>query len=227
MKDLILLHGAIGASSQLEPLAAILEAEYTVHLLNLPGHGGTPLPPGGFSMDGFVQTLFDYIQEQQLKQPSIFGYSMGGYVALMLARTYPDSVQQVITLATKFDWSAEIAEKEIAMLQPEVIEKKLPAFAAQLATRHAPVSWKDQLAHTANLLTALGSTDPLRRDPQLIKQPVMLMLGDRDKMVSLDETINFYRKLPNACLTVLPSTPHPIEQIDVEVLSVFIRRFIA
>lgn len=39
MQPLLLLHGAIGATDQLEPLAAELNSYYDVHMLNFPGHG--------------------------------------------------------------------------------------------------------------------------------------------------------------------------------------------
>jgi hypothetical protein len=52
------------------------------------------------------------------------------------------------------------------------------------------------------------------------------MLGDRDKMVSLEETVTVSKQLPNASLAVLPQTSHPVEKADPVVLSFFIRRFI-
>ena len=45
------------------------------------------------------------------------------------------------------------------------------------------------------------------------------MLGDRDKMVSLDETVAVYKSLPNAEMCVLPNTPHPLEQADTGLLT--------
>lgn len=41
------------------------------------------------------------------------------------------------------------------------------------------------------------------------------MLGDRDKMVTLDETVNAYKAIPGAALSVFPETPHPLEKVDV------------
>jgi esterase/lipase len=40
MKDILLLHGAIGAKDQLQPLADALKDRYIVHTLNFSGHGG-------------------------------------------------------------------------------------------------------------------------------------------------------------------------------------------
>jgi hypothetical protein len=53
----------------------------------------------------------------------------------------------------------------------------------------------------------------------------MLLLGDRDKMVLLEETVAVYKSLPNAQMAVLPCTAHPIEQVDIALLDFFVRRF--
>ena len=47
MKTILLLHGAIGAADQLQPLAQVLAAHYNVHTLSFSGHGGiTPHADG-------------------------------------------------------------------------------------------------------------------------------------------------------------------------------------
>jgi pimeloyl-ACP methyl ester carboxylesterase len=199
MKDIILLHGAIGASKQLEPLANVLKEVYKVHLLNLPGHAGKPFPKQGFSMEGFAEALLEYLDEHEIQTVSIFGYSMGGYVAMIFAQNYPERVEKIITLATKFYWDETVAAKEIMLLQPETIESKIPAFARELEKRHAPLDWKQQLAHTRDLLTSLGKKNILT--PGIFNKitiPCLLMLGDRDAMVSLSETEAVYKALPNA-----------------------------
>ena len=60
-----------------------------------------------------------------------------------------------------------------------------------------------------------------------IKTPSLLLLGDRDKMISTDETFAVYKQLPNAQLGILPATAHPIEKANIATLSFFIEQFIA
>ncbi|MBK7855574.1 MAG: hypothetical protein IPJ79_12335 [Bacteroidetes bacterium] len=55
---------------------------------------------------------------------NIFGYSMGGYVALWLARFKPHLVQFVFTLATKLNWNEETSAKENRMLNANKMEEK-------------------------------------------------------------------------------------------------------
>jgi pimeloyl-ACP methyl ester carboxylesterase len=151
---------------------------------------------------------------------------MGGYVGLYLAKHQPEKIDKVITLATKFHWDEPTAQKECGMLNAEAIAGKVPAFAASLEERHAPNDWKDVLGKTKDMLSAMGKDNPLKPDDyKNINTASLILLGDRDKMVPLDETVAVYRSLPDAQMGILPGTPHPIEQIDPELLAFHITRF--
>jgi pimeloyl-ACP methyl ester carboxylesterase len=113
------------------------------------------------------------------------------------------------------------------MLQPEVIEQKVPRFAETLQRRHAPGDWKQVMERTSVMLGALGENNALQIDAYTtVSTPTLIMLGDRDKMVSLEETLAVYKQLPQAQLAVLPGTPHPIEQVSAEMLASMITRFL-
>lgn len=228
METIILLHGAIGAKDQLESLAIELKQQgYNVFALSFSGHGQTPFATN-FGIEQFVLELEQFIKTNNLDKPTVFGYSMGGYVALYLARHYPQLVSSVVTLGTKLHWDAATAARETAMMQPTIIEQKVTAFAQQLQQRHSPADWKVVMHKTAQMLTAMGNENPIQTaDYKLIQAPVLLMLGDRDKMVSLDETVAVYKQLTNAQLAVLPATSHAIEMVDVKFICTLIKKFVA
>ena len=227
MQHLLLLHGAIGAKDQLQPLATAFQDKYIVHTLNFSGHGGNDFPLEPFSMEVFANDVLHYLQQNNINQANVFGYSMGGYVAMYLAKHHPQLINKVVTLATKFYWDETIASKEIKMLDADTIEQKIPAFATQLQQRHTPQNWKLLLEKTITLLLSLGKNNTLQlEDYTTINTPSLLLLGDRDKMITLDETLAVYKQLPNAQLGMLPNTAHPIEKINIELLSFFIRQFI-
>lgn|GEM_PF-54049 len=215
---ILLLHGAIGSNAQLDILREALASSYDVHAPNFPGHGGEPSSET-FSIPGFVDFVKDYIDSHQLNRPVVFGYSMGGYVACCLSLKYPGYVSRIITLATKFYWDEHTAAAEIKMLQPDLLEQKVPKFAEALVQRHGAAHWKGLLHQTASLLEGLGKQPVLKtEDYPTITTPCLLLVGDRDKMVSIEETASVYRTLPSARFAVLPATPHPIEQAPVDLL---------
>ena len=226
MKHLLLLHGAIGSSEQLQKLKDDLSNVFIVHSINFSGHGGVSLPSHSFSIALFANDVISWMDSQSIARISIFGYSMGGYVALYLAKHYPYRIEKVFTLATKFHWTPEIAAQEIKMLNAGKIEEKIPAFAETLKKRHLPNDWKIVLAKTIEMMVELGNKNALMdNDYQSIVIPVILSIRDNDKMVSLDETTTVNKQLKNSGLLLLPNTSHPIETINASLLSRHIRSF--
>ncbi|TDH25113.1 alpha/beta fold hydrolase [Segetibacter sp. 3557_3] len=229
--DLILLHGATGSSRQFDPLHSRFSAGYNLHPLNFNGHGGSTVQDE-FTIPRFAAEVGEYIKQHCIHETTVmpvnvFGYSMGGYVAMYLARHSPQLVNKVVTLGTRFSWNTEVAEREIAMLNPEKIEAKVPAFAGKLAQDHGVDNWKRVLTHTAAMLGEMGEKNPLQpEDYALIKCPCLLMVGDRDKLVPVSETEQVYKQLGNAELAVLPSTGHALEQVNPELLSMMVNRFL-
>ena len=93
MNSLLLLHGAIGAKDQLQPIAEQLKNTFDVHTLNFSGHGGEPMP-SSFSIEQFAGDVLLFLKQNNISKTNIFGYSMGGYVALYLAKHHPDRLKR-------------------------------------------------------------------------------------------------------------------------------------
>jgi pimeloyl-ACP methyl ester carboxylesterase len=224
---LLLLHGAIGSSTQLKTISDILNEKFDVHLLDFSGHGGKDIPEEQFSIKLFCNDVLKWLEHHNLSRINIFGYSMGGYVAIYFARHYPQMANRIFTLGTKFHWTPESALKEVKMLDPLKISEKVPAFAQTLLKRHEPGDWKKILFKTSEMMLLMGSNPPLTsEDFSVIESKILLCVGDRDKMVSIDETINVYNQLKNAGLIVLPETGHAIEEVKTDSLDYFLTGFI-
>jgi pimeloyl-ACP methyl ester carboxylesterase len=189
-----------------------------VHAVEFPGHGATP--PGADDADDFrIERLADALAAALdalgIGRAVLFGYSMGGYVALHLAATRPARVAAVVTLGTKLAWTPEVAARDAARLDPAGMRAKVPRFAEQLAARHQGAGgWEAVLARTAALLTRLGEAPPVT-DAVLggIACPVRVLVGDRDATLPVAECVAAARVLPEGELGVLPGTPHPLEQV--------------
>jgi len=220
-RPLLLLHGAIGSSAQLKPLAdELLKSGFEPKLFDFAGHGGKTIPEGPFSIPLFAAEVIRWMNEQRITSIDIFGYSMGGYVALYLAKYYPERIGKIMTVATKLSWDVPTSQKEVKLLDPQKIKDKVPKFAGTLQQRHAPANWETVLSKTAEMMLKMGLDAPLKDDSFVeIKNPVQLCVGDRDTMVSIEETLHVYRQLQNGSFCVLPYTPHPVEQMDMQMLT--------
>lgn len=226
MESIILLHGAIGAKSQFVTLANELKKKFEVHLLNFSGHGTADVV-SDFSIQLFSYDLLNYMNQFPGKKFHVFGYSMGGYVALYTELHHPGTLISVFTYGTKFKWDKEIAEKECKMLNADKIAEKLPAFANELALRHGEENWKHVLDKTAKMMLKMGENPPLKDDEfSKINIPVIISWGDADKMVSKEESVNVKNRLCNGFFKSYTNWPHPIEKLDYEVLANDIELFV-
>ncbi len=226
MENILLLHGALGSKAVFTDLKQNLQAKYKVFTLDFPGHGGLAIPQEPYIMPLFEESIFAFLNEMGIQKTHIFGYSMGGYAALCFALKYPERVSSIFTLATKFAWSPAVAEHEIKKLNPAQIEEKVPHFAQELAKRHAPQNWKQVVHETASMMTNLGNTPLLTPETlRLVNIPVQLGLGDRDRMVTVEETLWAFKLLQNANLLVIPNARHPLEKVPTKRLVHEIEQF--
>ncbi|MBC8755592.1 alpha/beta hydrolase [Kordia sp. YSTF-M3] len=225
--NLLLLHGALGSKAQLKPLQELLSKDFNVHTLNFEGHGGR-FSTNDFCMERFAENVAEKLQTLAISKTHIFGYSMGGYVALQLAKKYPELVDRIVTLGTKFNWSLEAAQQEVKMLNSSKIEEKVPAFAKYLQELHQPNDWKEVLQKTADMMLALANGKKLINDDlHQIQHKILIGIGALDTMVTIAESENAASQLPNATLRIIEDVKHPIEKVDTNVLATVIRNFIA
>jgi pimeloyl-ACP methyl ester carboxylesterase len=86
---LLLIHG-IGSRRQIwDPVLPLLAEERDVVRVDLPGFGeSSPLPEGGdVSPGGLADVVAKFCAELDLERPHVAGNSLGGWIALELART--------------------------------------------------------------------------------------------------------------------------------------------
>lgn len=231
---LLLLHGALGTSAQLAPLAtalagALADVPRDVQLPEFAGHGTSPpdANPWRLRIEALGERLVARLDAHGIGAVRAFGYSMGGYVALWLARHHPARVERVMTLGTKLTWQPAPAAREAAMLDVATMRAKVPAFAQRLAAAHTAMGWEALVSATAEMMTWMGEHAPLTEgDLRAIPHPVRLVVGDRDATVSVDECARVRSWLPVGELEVLPRTPHPFERAPLERLAASVRDFL-
>lgn len=216
-QQLILLHGALCDATMFKEFGSHLEKDFEIFSVSFSGHGKKEFTIADFSIQLFADELEQFIIEKKLNPATIFGYSMGGYVALWLARFKPSLVKSVFTLATKLIWNAEIAERECKMLSADKMEEKIPVYAALLKERHG-ADWKKTVKQMAALITNLGLHHLINSDFKNIKAHVHLAIGDMDNMVTQEETTNVQSLISGSTFSVLDNTQHAFEKTDVTLL---------
>lgn len=217
-ETLLLLHGALATKKQFDGFIPHLKNSADVHRITFDGHGKNGPADQPFSMGYFADQVNNYVDEQNLRDIHLFGYSMGGYVALNLAKKYPKKINKVTTLGTILQWNEQIADRECKLLNPQKMSQKIPQFVEELEKRH-PHGWKEVVDSTRTMLRNLGQSPLFSTDDwNQLKCKIQLLIGDRDETAGLEATVNIYKKLPNAQLGVLPDTPHSFERVDKKLL---------
>ncbi|CAN5652186.1 hypothetical protein BH11BAC1_BH11BAC1_01480 [soil metagenome] len=226
LPKLILLHGALGASSQFNELRKRLSSDFEIYSLDFPGHGGSEIPSEPLSFSLFASRVITFLDQHNISKIHVFGYSMGGYAALWIASHFPGRIDKIFTLATKFDWNEGSARREASMLNPENIEAKVPAFAKRLAQLHAPQDWKAVVNKTADMILNLGKIHLNEYDFKSIVNNVMVSVGDKDSMVSIEESRKVSALLPKSTLYIFSDSYHPFEKMELNKLIPEIKLFL-
>jgi pimeloyl-[acyl-carrier protein] methyl ester esterase len=105
--DLILLHGWAMHSGIFAPLIKQLENDFTLHLVDLPGHGYAR----ELNMPDSVNALCNALSNK-LPSGIYLGWSLGGLLAMQMAARFANKVEGLIALCTtpcfvqRNDWSA-------------------------------------------------------------------------------------------------------------------------
>ncbi len=220
--SLLLLHGALGSSAQLAPLKDRMGGV----AIDLAGHGSRELPTEGLRFDRFVADIERAYEEQGWQQADLFGYSMGGYAALLFAAKHPARVRTVVTLGTKYLWTEEGLQKELRMLDPEAMLAKVPAFAQKLIDAHGEQKWRALVAAVAQAMSDLAAAPLLT--PEVCSRigcRVLLCVGDGDNTAVPHHTRVFASGLRHAEVEVLRDTRHPFEGVDMAALEKVLAAF--
>ena len=224
-RNIIFLHGAIGAEEDLSSLMGFFkESGHELHTLSFSGHGKNKSQPSEFRIDFFAHELENYILSKNIIDPIVFGYSMGGYVALYHKANFENSrISLIITYGTKFNWTEQAVSKEIQMLDPIHLSEKFPHFADTLKTKHGE-NWKNLLRSTAHMIQNLEKLDGLtREDLADVKIPVVLILGDQDKMVTSEETHLTGSWLTNCQVKTVSHSKHDFDRANIKEISEIIQ----
>ncbi|MES2798713.1 MAG: alpha/beta hydrolase [Bacteroidota bacterium] len=225
--QLLILHGALGAKKQFLPLQSSLSDAFDVKIIEFDGHGAGSNFDGEFSISHFAEQTQQFLNEVGWKRPLVFGYSMGGYVALKLEADHHGIFASIVTLGTKFDWTIESAQKETRMLNHEKIAEKVPSFASYLASLHGDNHWRILMEKTAKMMLDMGENPPITETVLAkISIPVSCLLGSEDLMVTEVETKWAQAAIANAIFEKIEGWAHPIQSIPENELATVLARIL-
>ncbi|WP_196140278.1 pimeloyl-ACP methyl ester esterase BioH [Aliikangiella sp. G2MR2-5] len=112
---LVLLHGWGLHGGIWETVLPQLESQFTVHNIDLPGFGYSPVHNGDYTFDYLVDSVAAVLPEKCF----LLGWSLGGMVATKLAIDLPDKIEKLITVASNPSF---VANDDWHGMQAQVLE---------------------------------------------------------------------------------------------------------
>jgi pimeloyl-ACP methyl ester carboxylesterase len=212
--SLLLLPGLLGAiSSQWRSFVRPLAADFHLVLMDLRGHGRSDNKAADLQPERLLQDIVGLLDFLRLETVHVAGYSIGGYLGLLLALHQPRRVSTLLMHGVKFYWTRESAAQMRQQLDPDLMSTKVPAYADQLVQEHGARHWRELVRQAADLVTMLvdkGLTEGMAGRTQC---PVLVSVGDRDELIPLSEAQRLSRVLPHGELLVLPGVRHPFPTV--------------
>ena len=183
-------------------------------------------------VDEKARNAASFARKLGFEQIDVLGFSMGGFVCQAIAMQEPRLVRKVITIGTGPGGNAETApptdivfgialkdkyafEDFRYLFLTEGREQETQASIDRIAIRkdREPLVGAQVIGTMVELISAFmgGKTDHYARLGEL-KQPVLIITGDRDPFFPLKNTCLLYRELANAQVAVYPLAGHAAHQ---------------
>ncbi|WP_242108269.1 alpha/beta fold hydrolase [Luteimonas aquatica] len=194
-QPLLLLHGGLGAGSMFGPVLERLAERNTVILVDLQGHGRTPLGERPFKIESMGDDMAALVQRLGYRQVDVMGYSLGGGVALRMAVQRPAQVGKLVLVSASH--TSEAFYPEIRAMQKTIDANSAPMMRdTPMYNTYAAVAPKPE--DFPRLLDAIGGlmrqSFDWSADVARLQGPVMLVYGDGD-MYRPESEIAFYQLL--------------------------------
>ncbi len=214
----VLVHGLGGNAEDWLKLAPWLaRAGYRVYMPDLIGYGRSEKPAAfSYSVQEEADVVAGFFDALRLKRVDLGGWSMGGWIAQLVASEHPERVSRLMLfdaggLDVKPAWDTRLfapgtpaqLNQLFALLMPH--PPKVSIFAAWviLHVRHGN-DWVIRRA-TASMLTGKNVTDKLL--PEL-KMPVLIVWGSADRIFPLSQGETMHKLVPQSELDVIPGCGH-------------------
>ena len=251
-RPIVLLHGNSNSLQTFEPLVNALISNYRVISLDFPGHGLTGAhPQNDYGYKGLSDALALVVNHLSLKDYSLLGHSMGGWVAWRYAVDNPDQLNSLILMSA----SGMPPRKNDPIKQDGLGFKLLKSAIGPLLsgytlprsviTKSTEKSMVQQDMVTQELIDTYWE---LLREPEnrralayrakegrelekadlakSIKLPTLLIWGEQDSFVYPSASISFSERIDNTQTLLIPNVGHLPMLESTETVALAIQNFI-
>lgn len=216
-QSLVLLHGFPLDIGVWELIIPLLEHQFEIILPNLRGFGKSESRTSEYSLSNIAEDVADLLDLLGLEESIIAGHSMGGYIALAFARSYPDRLlglglisSQVIAdsperRASRYQTAVQVEEYGMESLAN--MAEQLTADPAQRA-KSLEIILRQSTKGVLCALKALAERHDQTTTLKSLEKPVVIVHGDSDGLIPVERAKEMKGLNPNAFLTIIPGAGH-------------------
>lgn len=222
---LLLIHGFPFSSQmwnrQLDPLGQ----HFRVLAPDLPGFGDSPLADNDYSVERYAEDCIAVLDALDILEPvAISGLSMGGYIALAIARLFPERLGSLLLLSTRAGADSAEAkanrEKTIAAVKEQgasaVTEAMYPKLLAPETYSINPAAAAElqaimRAASPEGIIAALGAMRDRPDSTALLSQievPTLIVHGKQDQVIPPSEAEAMAKAIANSKLNLVDNAGH-------------------
>jgi pimeloyl-ACP methyl ester carboxylesterase len=206
---LLLLHGGATSIEVFEPQIPVFSHEFRVVAPEQMGQGRTAdVPKRDFHYHEMAEDTVALMDQIGIADAFIVGWSDGGILGLDIAINHPERVRKLICSGTnsRVDGMEPAALEWLQNTTPAEWPKSFRESYERLSP-DGPSHWPVLLQR----LVKMFRTEPNFTPEQLasIRAPTLLIVGDHD-MVRPEHTVEMFRLIPGAQLSVIPHAGHSV-----------------
>ena len=203
--NVIFLHGFCETKEMWKHFEDDLSLDYNVFCLDLPGFGDFHFDVYDLSIAEIAQIVQNEINNLQLDHYVLIGHSLGGYVALELAKQFPQKIKGLVMFhSTAFADTPGRVEKRndvINFLEKHGSAKFVQSFIPQLFITELRETCKANINKLVekgseinkNVLIAYTKAMQTRNDNRRLLNelgfPIHFIVGKKDSSISLEDSI--------------------------------------
>jgi pimeloyl-ACP methyl ester carboxylesterase len=177
-EPLILLHGGFGTFEMFSALSPTLAQNHQVIGVDLYGHGRTALTDRPFDFEHMADDIAALIHHLGLAKADLFGYSLGGLVALQTTIRHPEQINKLVLLSIPFKRTGWYPEVQIGMTSIAVE----PFIGTPIYTDYMKIAPRpdDFARFVAAMRDAMSHDYDWTEDVSALKTPTLLIAADTD-----------------------------------------------
>lgn len=226
-QPLVLLHGGLGTLTDFNNILEKLPPQFRYIGIDLRGHGKSARGSARLSYEQYQSDVEAVLKHLNISSFCILGFSDGGIVGYRMAAKMPSEVRQLITLGAQ--WRMDADDPSFAMLSGfsgEMWFEMFPDSVRYYEKINPEPDFGTLVKAAVSVWTDTGPTGYPGEIVRNIKSPLLIVRGDEDHLLSLNEAVELRKRVSGSAFLNIPFAGHEAHKDSAEIFIVSVNDFL-